>query len=40
LFNDIITGGWVTGLILFAIAIIAGITIPETYGKELDFVEE
>jgi len=40
LFNDIVTGGWVTGIILFAIAIVAGLTIPETYGKELDFVEE
>lgn len=38
-FNSIITGGWVTGIILFIIAIVAGITIPETYGKELDFVE-
>jgi MFS family permease len=40
IFGSIVTGGWVTGAILFTIAIIAGLLIPETYGKELDFVEE
>ncbi len=39
-FNSIITGGIATGIVLFAIAITAGLLIPETYGKELDFVEE
>lgn len=37
--GDFITGGWVTGIVLFAIAIPAAITIRETYGKDLDYVE-
>ncbi len=39
-FSDVVTGGWVTGLLLFAIGIIAAVTIKESYGKELDFIEE
>jgi hypothetical protein len=34
-----VTGGWITGIILMAIAIIAAWKIEDTFGKELDFVE-
>ncbi len=40
LFQDYLTGAWVTGIILFIIAIIAAWSLPETYGKDLDFLEE
>lgn len=40
LFHSYVTGGWVTGIILFVIAIIAAINTEETFGKDLDFVEE
>jgi MFS family permease len=35
-----VTGAWVTGVILFAIAIPAAIYTKETFGKDLDYVEE
>ncbi len=35
-----ITGGWITGALLMSIAIIAAISIKETFGKDLNFVEE
>jgi MFS family permease len=35
-----VMGAWVTGLILFAIAIAAAWSIEETFGKDLDFVEK
>jgi putative MFS transporter len=35
-----VTGGWITGIILFAIAIPAAIFTKETFGKDLHFVEE
>lgn len=38
-FQDYVTGAWVTGAILFAIAIAAAWTMEETYGKDLDFLE-
>jgi MFS family permease len=34
-----VTGGWITGLILMSIAIAAAISIKETFGKDLNFVE-
>jgi putative MFS transporter len=34
-----VTGAWVTGVILFAIAIPAAIYTKETFGRDLDFVE-
>jgi MFS transporter, putative metabolite:H+ symporter len=34
-----VTGGWITGLILMSIALIAAIRIKETFGNDLDFVE-
>jgi putative MFS transporter len=38
-FDSYLTGGWVTGVILFAIAIPAAIMTKETFGKDLDYVE-
>lgn len=38
-FGSYATGGWVTGAVLMAIAIIAAIFTEETFGKDLDFVE-
>lgn len=38
-FNDYITGAWVTGIILFAVAIISALSIKESFGKDLDFLE-
>ncbi len=38
-FGSYITGGWVTGSILFSIAILAALNLEETYGKDLDFIE-
>lgn len=35
-----VTAGWVTGAILFAIAIPAALLIEETFGNDLDFVEK
>ncbi len=40
IFQDYLTGAWVTGLILFVLALVAAWSLPETYGKELDFLEE
>jgi len=39
LFDSYITGGWVTGVILISIAIVAAWNLEETFGKDLDFVE-
>lgn len=39
LFGNYLTGGWVTGLIIFAIGIAAAWALDETYGKDLDFIE-
>lgn len=38
-FDSYVTGGWVTGVILFAIAIPAAITTRETFGRDLDYIE-
>jgi putative MFS transporter len=39
-FGSYLVGGWVTGAILFAIAIPAAILTRETFGKDLNYVEE
>jgi MFS transporter, putative metabolite:H+ symporter len=39
-FNDYITGGWVTGVILISIGLVAAWYTEETFGKDLDFVEK
>src|ERR1700761_4305366 len=39
IFNSYLKGGWVTGLIVFAIGITAAYFLDETYGKDLEFTE-
>jgi putative MFS transporter len=39
LFGNYLTGGWVTGLIIFVIGITAAWLLDETYGKDLEFTE-
>jgi MFS family permease len=39
LFNDYITGAWVAGIIIFAIAIVSALSIKESFAKDLDFLE-
>jgi hypothetical protein len=39
LFGSYLTGGWVTGLIIFVIGIAAAWALDETYGKDLEFTE-
>jgi MFS family permease len=38
-FSSYLTGGWVTGAILFAIGLAAAWFTEDTFGKDLDFVE-
>lgn len=38
--NDYVTGGWVTGIIIMAIALAAAYNTKETFGKDLNFIEE
>jgi MFS transporter, putative metabolite:H+ symporter len=38
--TDYITGGWITGIIIMIIAVIAAVLIQETFHKDLDYVEE
>jgi MFS transporter, putative metabolite:H+ symporter len=38
-FNSYVTGGWVTGVVLMCIALIAAYYTEETFGKDLNFVE-
>ena len=40
IFDSYLIGGWVTGAILLAIAIFSAINLEETFGKDLDFLEE
>ena len=40
LFKSYVIGGWVTGIILMAIALLAAYYTEETFGRELNFVEE
>jgi MFS transporter, putative metabolite:H+ symporter len=40
LFKSYLIGGWVTGIILMAIALWAAYYTEETFGRELNFVEE
>ena len=39
IFDNYVTGAWVTGALLMTIAVIAAIKTEETFGKDLDFVE-
>ncbi|MDB5032180.1 MFS transporter [Mucilaginibacter sp.] len=40
IFHNYLTGGWITGLIVFAIGATAAWFLDETYGKDLEFTEE
>ncbi len=40
IFDSYVTGGWVTGVILMSIALLAAWKMEETFGKDLNFVEE
>jgi hypothetical protein len=39
-FNDYVTAAWVTGSIIITIGFVAVIYTKETFGKELDYIEE
>lgn len=38
--GDYVTGAWATGVIVFAVGLLAAWNLEETYGKDLDFLEE
>jgi putative MFS transporter len=38
--NGYIKGGWITGLIIISITIVAAVLTDETFGKDLNYVEE
>ncbi|HMH32752.1 MAG TPA: hypothetical protein VK543_06965, partial [Puia sp.] len=38
--NGYIKGGWITGLIVMSITIVAAVLTDETFGKDLNYVEE
>jgi MFS transporter, putative metabolite:H+ symporter len=38
--GDYVQGAWITGLVVMAIGLLASISLRETYGKDLDFMEE
>ncbi|MFZ5999186.1 MAG: MFS transporter [Bacteroidota bacterium] len=38
-FDSYVTGGWITGVILISIGLVAAWYTEETFGKDLDFVE-
>jgi MFS transporter, putative metabolite:H+ symporter len=38
--TDYITGGWLTGIVIMIITIIAALLTEETYHKDLNYVEE
>jgi len=40
LFNDYLTGAWVTGIAIMMIGFVSALFTKETFGKELDFVEK
>jgi MFS transporter, putative metabolite:H+ symporter len=39
-FQDYLMGAWVTGIVVFALALWAAYFMDETYGKDLDFLEK
>jgi MFS family permease len=38
-FNDYVTGAWVTGIIIMVTGFVAALFVKESYGKDLDFTE-
>jgi hypothetical protein len=40
IFDDYITGAWVTGIIIMVIGFVSALYIKESFGKDLDFTEK
>jgi MFS transporter, putative metabolite:H+ symporter len=40
IFNDYVTGAWVTGIIIMVTGFIAALFVKESYGKDMDFTEK
>jgi membrane protein insertase Oxa1/YidC/SpoIIIJ len=38
--TDYYTGGWIAAIIIMVITVVAAFFTKETFGKDLDFVEE
>ena len=38
-FNDYVTGAWVTGIIIMVTGFVAALFVKESYGKDMDFTE-
>jgi len=38
--GDYVTGGWITGVIILGIAVIAAWYTKESFGKDMNFIEE
>ena len=38
--GDYVTGGWMTGIVIMALAVIAGWYTKESFGKDMNFIEE
>ena len=39
IFNDYVTGAWVTGIIIMVTGFVAALFVKESYGKDMDFTE-
>jgi len=39
-FNNYVTGAWVTGIIIMVTGFVAALFVKETYGKDMDFTEK
>jgi MFS transporter, putative metabolite:H+ symporter len=40
LFNNYVTGAWITGVVILVIGFVSVLQTKETFGKDLDFVEK
>jgi hypothetical protein len=40
MFNDYLTAAWITGIVIMVIGFVSVLMTNETYGKDLDFIEE
>jgi hypothetical protein len=38
--GDYVTGGWMTGLIIISLAVVAAYHTKESFGKDMNFIEE
>lgn len=39
IFNDYVTGAWVTGIVIMVTGFVAALFVKESYGKDMDFTE-